>query len=96
MTFPDVLPAFGNKALDAAVLTEPLVTTAVEQGLGVRWRGMDDLFGSFQSTLIIYSPTMTTQRQDVGKRFMIGYLRALRDYQAAFNEGKDLDASWRS
>jgi NitT/TauT family transport system substrate-binding protein len=91
VTFPDVLPAFANKALDAAILTEPLVTTAVEQGLGVRWRGMDDLFGTFQSTLIMYSPTMTTQRQDVGKRFMVGYLRALRDYQAAFNEGKDLD-----
>jgi NitT/TauT family transport system substrate-binding protein len=91
VTFPDVLPAFSNKALDAAILTEPLVTTSVEQGLGVRWRGMDDLFGTFQSTLIIYSPTMTTQRQEVGKRFMVGYLRALRDYQAAFNEGKDLD-----
>ncbi|HLH25023.1 MAG TPA: ABC transporter substrate-binding protein [Chloroflexota bacterium] len=91
VTFPDVLPAFSNKALDAAILTEPLVTTSVEQGLGVRWRGMDDLFGTFQSTLIMYSPTMTTQRQDVGKRFMVGYLRALRDYQAAFNEGKDLD-----
>src|SRR5207248_1934611 len=41
ITFPDVLPAFGNRALDAAILTEPLVTGAVEQGLGVRWRGMD-------------------------------------------------------
>jgi NitT/TauT family transport system substrate-binding protein len=92
VTFPDVLPAFGNRALDAAILTEPLVTTAVEQGLGVRWRGMDDLFGRFQSTLIIYSPTMTTQRVDVGRRFMIGYLRSLRDYQDAFNGGKDLDA----
>jgi ABC-type nitrate/sulfonate/bicarbonate transport system substrate-binding protein len=92
VTFPDVLPAFSNRALDAAILTEPLVTTSVEQGLGVRWRGMDDLFGTFQSTLIIYSPTMHTQRQEVGKRFMVGYLRALRDYQAAFNEGKDLDA----
>jgi NitT/TauT family transport system substrate-binding protein len=91
VTFADVLPAFANKALDAAILTEPLVTSSVDQGLAVRWKGMDDLFGTFQSTLIIYSPTMTTQRQEVGRRFMIGYLRALRDYQAAFNEGKDLD-----
>ena len=68
------------------------MTTAVEQGLGVRWKGMDELFGSFQGTLIIYSPTMTTQRQEVGKRFMLAYLRALRDYQDAFDEGKDLDA----
>jgi len=92
VTFPDVLPAFSNQALDAAILTEPLVTAAVDQGLGVRWRGMDDLFGTFQSTLIMYSPTMTTQRQEVGRRFMVGYLRSLRDYQDAFNGGKDLDA----
>src|SRR4051812_17973429 len=92
VTFADVLPALGNQALDAAILNEPLVTSAVEQGLGVRWRGMDDLFGTFQSTLIIYSPTMVTQRQDAGRRFMVGYLRSLRDYQDAFNGGKDLDA----
>lgn len=92
VTFPDVLPAFSNRALDAAILTEPLVTAAVDQGLGVRWKGMDELFGTFQSTLIMYSPTMTTQRQDVGKRFMVGYLRAVRDYQDAFKDGKDFDA----
>jgi NitT/TauT family transport system substrate-binding protein len=92
VTFTDVLPALANQALDAAILNEPLVTSVVEQGLGVRWRGMDDLFGTFQSTLIIYSPTMTTQRQDVGRRFMVGYLRSLRDYQDAFNDGRDLDA----
>jgi NitT/TauT family transport system substrate-binding protein len=92
VTFTDVLPALANQALDAAILNEPLVTSAVEQGLGVRWRGMDDLFGTFQGTLIIYSPTMVTQRQDAGRRFMVGYLRSLRDYLDAFNGGKDLDA----
>jgi NitT/TauT family transport system substrate-binding protein len=65
---------------------------AADQGLGTRWRGMDELFGSFQNALIMYSPTMTTQRQEVGRRFMVGYLRSLRDYQDAFNGGKDLDA----
>ncbi|MCL5960816.1 MAG: ABC transporter substrate-binding protein [Chloroflexi bacterium] len=91
VTFPDVLPAFSNKALDAAILIEPLVTSAVDKGLGVRWHGMDELFGSFQSTLIMFSPNMSTQRQEIGKRFMVGYLHGLRDYLDAFDKGKDLD-----
>src|SRR5262249_15862313 len=86
------LPALANQALDAAILNEPLVTSAVEQGLGVRWRGMDDLFGTFQSTLIMYSPTMGTQRQGAGRRVMGGHVRSLPDYHDTLNGGKDLDA----
>jgi NitT/TauT family transport system substrate-binding protein len=89
---PNVMPAFANGALDAAILGEPLVGAAADQGLGVRWRGMDELFGSFQNTLVMYSPTMTTQRQDVGRRFMAAYVRALRDHIDAFATGKDQDA----
>ena len=47
---------------------------AVDQGFGTRWRGMDELFGSFQNTLIVYGPTMATQHQDTGRRFMIVHI----------------------
>jgi NitT/TauT family transport system substrate-binding protein len=92
VTFPDVLPAFANQALDAAALIEPLVTAAGEQGLGVRWRGYDEIFGPTHSTFIIYSPTMINERQEVGRRFLVAYLRGVRDYDDAFNHGKDQDA----
>ncbi len=91
VTFPDVPPAFANKVLDAAILTEPLATAAIEQGLAVRWKGMGDIFGSMHGTFVTYAPNTITQRQEVGRRYMVGFLRGLRDYHDAFMDGKDLD-----
>jgi ABC-type nitrate/sulfonate/bicarbonate transport system substrate-binding protein len=91
VTFPDVPAAFANRVLDAAVLVEPLITAAVEQGIAVRWKGMGDIFGPMHATFVTYSPTMITQRQEVGRRYMVAFLRGVRDYNDAFNDGKDLD-----
>jgi NitT/TauT family transport system substrate-binding protein len=91
VTFPDVPPAFANKVLDAAILTEPLATASIEQGLAVRWKGMGDIFGPMHGTFVTYAPNTVTQRQEVGRRYMIGFLRGLRDYHDAFMDGKDVD-----
>jgi NitT/TauT family transport system substrate-binding protein len=91
VTFPDVPPAFANRVLDAAVLTEPLATLAVEQGFATRWKGMGDIFGAIHGTFVTYSPTMISQRQEVGRRYMVAFLRGVRDYNDAFNDGKDQD-----
>ena len=92
VTFPDVMPAFANQALDGAILIEPFATAAVEQGLGTRWKGMAELFGPGHGTFIIFAPSFATQRQEAGRRFLIGYLRGVRDYLDAFDQGKDQDA----
>jgi ABC-type nitrate/sulfonate/bicarbonate transport system substrate-binding protein len=92
VTFPDVMPAFANQALDAAILIEPFATASAEQGLGVRWKGMSELFGPSHGTFIIFAPSFATQRQDAGRRFLIAYLRGVRDYLGAFDQGKDQDA----
>jgi NitT/TauT family transport system substrate-binding protein len=92
VTFPDVPPAFANKVLDAAVLTEPLATVSVEQGVAVRWKGMDEIFGPIHGTFLTYAPNVITQRQEVGRRYMIAYLKGVRDYTDAFQSGKDQDA----
>jgi NitT/TauT family transport system substrate-binding protein len=91
VSFPDVMPAFANQALDAAILIEPFATAAVEQALAVRWKTTADLFGPSHATFIIFAPTFATQRQEAGRRFLIGYLRGVRDYLDAFDQGKDLD-----
>jgi hypothetical protein len=35
---------------------------------------------------------MINERQEVGRRFLVAYLRGVRDYDDAFNHGKDQDA----
>ncbi|HZR98546.1 MAG TPA: ABC transporter substrate-binding protein [Chloroflexota bacterium] len=92
VSFPDVMPAFANQALDAAILIEPFATAAVEQGLAVRWKTTFDLFGPSHATFIMFAPSFATQRQDAGRRFLIAYLRGVRDYLDAFDQGKDQDA----
>jgi ABC-type nitrate/sulfonate/bicarbonate transport system substrate-binding protein len=92
VSFPDVMPAFANQALDAAILIEPFATAAGEQGLGVRWKGVADLLGPSHGTFIIFAPSFATQRQEAGRRFLIAYLRGVRDYLDAFGQGKDQDA----
>jgi NitT/TauT family transport system substrate-binding protein len=91
VSFPDVMPAFANQALDAAILIEPFATAAVEQGLAVRWKTTFDLFGPSHATFIMFAPSFVTQRQEAGRRFLIAYLRGVRDYLDAFDQGKDLD-----
>jgi NitT/TauT family transport system substrate-binding protein len=92
VTFPDIPPALANKVLDSGILTEPLATAAIEQGIAHRWKGMHEIFGPIHGTFLTYAPAVITQRQEVGRRYMVAYLRGVRDFQDAFEGGKDQDA----
>jgi NitT/TauT family transport system substrate-binding protein len=84
MGFPDMLPALANRSLDVAVLVEPFVVRAEEQGVGVRWRPSEEVIPGQVAAAIMYGPALLEQRPDVGRRFMAAYLRGARDYYGAF------------
>ncbi len=90
--FPDILPAYSNKALDGSWLIEPLIAQGIDQGLASKYQTAAEMFGPQQNTLIVYAPNFSTQRQDAGKKFMAAYLRGLRDWIDAADKGKDYDA----
>jgi NitT/TauT family transport system substrate-binding protein len=92
LTFDQVLPAFTTGAMDASWQIDPFTTQAVAQGMGAKVGDAAELLGPQQSTVIVYSPTFATQQLEVGKRFMLGYLRGIRDYDDAFVNGKNRDA----
>jgi NitT/TauT family transport system substrate-binding protein len=89
LTFDQVLPAFTTGAMDASWQIDPFTTQGVAQGIAAKVGDAAELLGPQQSTVIVYSPTFATQQPDVGKRFMLGYLRGIRDYDDAFVDGKD-------
>lgn len=94
MGYPDMLPAFGNKAIDVSIQNEPLIATAVEQNLAVKFPpGALSLAygGEYQVAVVIFSEPFS-KNIDAARRFMMGYLRALRDYNDAFVKGKDRNA----
>jgi NitT/TauT family transport system substrate-binding protein len=85
--FPDQVTALGGRAIDAAVTTEPFVTRIVDGGLGTLYQRNDVLFPSYQIAEVIYGARFAQEQPEVGRRFMIAYLRAVRFYNDAFVKG---------
>jgi NitT/TauT family transport system substrate-binding protein len=90
MPFPDMLAAFRNESIDAAVIVEPLATIAALQGLAVKWKPIGDFYPNQQIGVSLYSGHFAKD-SEVGKRFMVAYMRGVRDYTDAFfkNKGKE-------
>ena len=92
LSFPDMITAFANRAIDAAIVIEPYVARIEGQGTAVRWRGNVDFYGNQQVAVIMYGPGLVTERQEVARRWMTAYIRGLRAYNDAFGpkrQGRD-------
>jgi NitT/TauT family transport system substrate-binding protein len=87
MPFPDVNAALANKGVDVGWQLEPLITLAAARGIATRWIGGDDVYPNQQIATLFYSPDFAG-RTDAAQRFMIGYVRALRDYNDAFAKNR--------
>ena len=93
MTYADMLAAFSNKAIDAAIQVEPTLNAAVERGLVVRWPpGATSAIygGEYQAAELVFSEPFS-KNIDAARRFMVGYVKAQRDYNDAFAKGRDKD-----
>ena len=82
--FPDMLNAFANSHIDAAFLVEPFITVGEQRGVSQCWRPTGDLVPNFQLAVLLYGPTFAEERADSARRFMVAFLRAVRDYYRAF------------
>jgi NitT/TauT family transport system substrate-binding protein len=91
MQFDQIFPAFTTGALDATWQIDPFTTQAVVQNAATKIGDAAELLGPQQSTVIVYSADFAKQT-DAGKRFMVAYMKGIRDYDAAFVDGKDKDA----
>src|SRR5438874_846734 len=89
LSFADQLPALANGAIDVGFNTEPFVARAVQTGVGVRWKGMDEFFPNHQLTVVIYNPDFARDHPDAARRWLVAYLRGARDFTDAFKHGRD-------
>lgn len=89
-SFPDILMALGNKSIDAGMLIEPFVTQGIELELIDPWKDPSEYDPDAQTALLIYGKSII-ERPEVAKRFMVAYIKSLRDYNDAFfkNINKD-------
>jgi NitT/TauT family transport system substrate-binding protein len=87
MGLPDMPAALANASIDVAVCVEPLLTSGVAQGIFSVYKRMDEISPDQQAAAILYGPELLGPQREVGQRFMIAYVKALRDHWNAFTRG---------
>ncbi|HEX6988666.1 MAG TPA: ABC transporter substrate-binding protein [Bacillota bacterium] len=89
--FGQMNPALANGSVDVAMHIEPLITAGEADGILDRWIDATEFAPDFQVAVALASPAFIQDRQDAARRFMVAYLKGLRDYHAAFIEGVGTD-----
>lgn len=84
LPFGDMLAAFSNGLADVAYGVEPFQTLGEDRGLTRCWHYASESEPDLQNAVVLYGPAFAEQRPDAARRFMVGYLRAVRDYHRAF------------
>ncbi|TMJ33327.1 MAG: ABC transporter substrate-binding protein [Alphaproteobacteria bacterium] len=85
--FPEHLPAYKNKGIDASITNEPTMTRAIEDGAAVRVAGNDITYPGQQTAVMFFSDQFIGKRA-VAERFMRAYIRGVRFYNDALNDGR--------
>jgi NitT/TauT family transport system substrate-binding protein len=86
--FPEHLPTYRNKGIDASITNEPTMTRAIEEGVAVRVAGNDVTYPNQQTAVTFYSDRFIKDRRDVAERFMRAYIRGVRLYNDALKDGR--------
>lgn len=79
-----VTEGFAKGTLDITWSDEPMTTRVLESGNAAVWITGQALVPDYPRASVIYGPNLLEKNIDAGKRFMVAYLKAVRQY----NEGK--------
>lgn len=88
MGFSQHVPALQNKAVDAALTTEPSATLALQSGAAVKVIGDDEAYPNHQLAVVLYAGDFVKTNPDAARRFMRAYLRGVRDYNDVLKDGR--------
>jgi NitT/TauT family transport system substrate-binding protein len=84
LSFADMLAALPTHGVDVAVEIEPFVAQGTAKGILVPWKKSEELYAGQEGGVLVFGPHLAQLGPDVGDRFMIGYIKGLRDYFDAF------------
>jgi ABC-type nitrate/sulfonate/bicarbonate transport system substrate-binding protein len=89
--FPDMLAALSNGAVDAGLNVEPFLTLAEARGIATPVFDLGVAMPNHPAQQLFYGPDFIQQQPDVGKRFLVAYIKALRYIEDAFAKGINRD-----
>lgn len=76
--------AFQNGTLDIALSSDPGITLQMREAPVVLWKGIEQVLPGYQFSLLAFGPRLLDEDPELGRRFMVAYLKGVR----AYNEGK--------
>ena len=82
-SFSNLTLALMNGAIDAALHLEPFITIGIQRGVFERFLDLTEILPRAQLGLLVASPTFAG-RLELSGRFMVAYLRGVRDYVDTF------------
>src|SRR5690606_15076980 len=85
--FANMLAGMEANSIDAALNIEPLITRGEAEGIHVKFLDATDYAPEAQIAMVLASPELVKEKRDVAIRFMLAYLKALRDYNDVFVKG---------
>src|SRR5262249_51364973 len=87
VAFPEQMSALANGKVYAGITLEPFVTMAEAQNIAVPLVDIGAAQPGHTAQNLFYSPEFIQTQPEVGRRFMIAYIKALRYLEDAFYKG---------
>lgn len=78
--------ALARGSIDVVAAAEPELTRLLELGSAVVWKKGQDVIPDFQLGYVLYGPSLLDQNPDAGNRFLVAYLKAVRQYSQGKTE----------
>jgi NitT/TauT family transport system substrate-binding protein len=91
VSMPDTAAAMANGSVDAVFTFEPFLSSLVNSGTAVLLRSGNEVFPGHHVSVVMYAPSFADEQTDLARRWMVAYLKGVRDYNAAFVERSGLD-----
>ena len=80
------LEALKKGSIDGTLAFEPWVTVFTQTGHGVIWMPAQQIIPGFPTAPLIFGPSIADKNRDAGRRFMVAYLKGVRQYNLGKTE----------
>jgi NitT/TauT family transport system substrate-binding protein len=89
MPWPNMGPAFAQKAIDAGTMVEPFVTQFADRGHSVPFRRASEVLKSppFEVSVVLFNKDWAEKNPKVAGDFAVAYLKAARLFHEAMHRG---------
>jgi len=77
---PAALAAMADGSIDVTIDSEPFISQHLESEETAIWVRAEQIVPNYVFTALRYGPTILNERQDVGERFAVAMLKAIRQY----------------